>query len=71
MQAPTTSHWAVVKRILSYLKSTMLYVLQLHKSQNNVISAFLEADWVGSVDDRRSTGGYAIFPWFKPNILEC
>jgi hypothetical protein len=26
-----------------------------------VISAFTDADWVGSVDDRRSNSGYAIF----------
>jgi hypothetical protein len=25
------------------------------------ISAFLDADWAGNVDYRRSTGGYAIF----------
>jgi hypothetical protein len=61
MQAPTTSHWAAVKRILRYLKSTMLYGLQLHKSLSNVISAFTDADWARSVDDKRSTGGYAIF----------
>jgi hypothetical protein len=61
MQAPTTSHWTVVKRILRYLKSTMLYGLPLHKSQNDVISVFTDADWARSVDDRRSTGGYAIF----------
>jgi hypothetical protein len=61
MQSPTTSHWVAVKRILRYLKSTVLYGLQLHKSQNIVISEFTYADWAGSVDDRRPTSGYAIF----------
>jgi hypothetical protein len=26
-----------------------------------VVSAFLDADWAGCVDDRRSTGGFAMF----------
>jgi hypothetical protein len=26
-----------------------------------LISAFSDVDWVGSVDDRRSTGGFAIY----------
>jgi hypothetical protein len=39
----------------------MLYGLPLHKSQNDVISVFTYAYWARSVDDRRSTGGYAIF----------
>jgi hypothetical protein len=37
------------------------YGLQIHKSSSNIVSAFTDADWAGSVDDRRSTGGYAIF----------
>jgi hypothetical protein len=39
----------------------MSHGLQLHSSLNKIISAFIDADWARSVDDRRSTGGYAIF----------
>lgn len=33
----------------------------LQKSPSFLISAFCDADWAGCPDDRRSTGGYAIF----------
>jgi len=34
-----------------------------------VVSAFSDADWVGCVDDRRSTGGFALF--LGENLISC
>ncbi|KAJ9553679.1 hypothetical protein OSB04_017724 [Centaurea solstitialis] len=61
-----------VKRILRYLKGTSAYGRLLHHDSGlllhaytdsafNNLSAFSNADWAGCPDDRRSTGGYAIF----------
>ncbi|WVZ50164.1 hypothetical protein U9M48_001445, partial [Paspalum notatum var. saurae] len=61
LHAPTTEHWTAVKRILRYVKGTAGYGLKLQKSQSMLVSAFSDADWAGSVDDRRSTSGFCIF----------
>jgi histone deacetylase 1/2 len=64
---PTTVHWTTVKRILRYIKGTIDIGLKIIKSVSLVMSAFSDADWAGSIDDRRSTGGFAIF--LGPNLL--
>ena len=56
LHAPTTSHWAAVKRILRYLKLTAKVGLQICKSSSLLVSAFSDADWAGCLDDRRSRG---------------
>jgi histone deacetylase 1/2 len=35
--------------------------LRIRKSNSTLVSAFSDADWAGSIDDRRSTGGFAIY----------
>ncbi|WVZ50557.1 hypothetical protein U9M48_001799 [Paspalum notatum var. saurae] len=61
LHAPTTVHWAAVKRILRYIKQSTKVGLKISKSKYMLVSAFSDADWAGSLDDRRSTGGFAIF----------
>jgi histone deacetylase 1/2 len=41
--------------------------LKIRKSSSTLVSAFSDADWAGCVDDRRSTGGFAVF--FGPNLI--
>jgi hypothetical protein len=41
--------------------------LRIKKSNSRFVSAFSDADWAGSVDDRRSTGGFAIY--FGSNLI--
>jgi histone deacetylase 1/2 len=61
LHAPTTVHWATVKRILRYIKHTTKLGLKIGKTTSLLVSGFSDADWAGSLDDRRSTGGFAIF----------
>jgi histone deacetylase 1/2 len=68
--APTTLHWTTVKIILWYLRHTLTFGLKFLKSSFTLVSAFSDADWTRCPDDRRSTGGYAVF-WEKSYSMEC
>jgi histone deacetylase 1/2 len=61
LHAPTSIHWVSVKRILRYVKFIVDLGLTIPKRISFLVSAFSDADWAGSIDDRRSTGGFAIF----------
>ncbi|XP_071680293.1 uncharacterized protein [Lolium perenne] len=67
LHAPTTEHWSAVKRILRYVKDTMKLGITFTASSSTLLSAFSDADWAGCLDDRRSTGGFAIF--VGPNLV--
>jgi histone deacetylase 1/2 len=67
LHAPTTTHWSAVKRILRYVKGTLDMGLKIRKANSMLVSAFSDADWAGCVDDRRSTGGFAVF--LGPNLI--
>jgi len=61
LHAPTTTHWSAVKRILRYVKGTIALGHKIKRSSSRLVSAFSDADWAGCADDRRSTGGFAVF----------
>jgi histone deacetylase 1/2 len=67
LSQPTDVHWEAVKRTLRYIKGTLQTGLQIRKSPSTGISIFTDADWAGCEDDRRSTGGYAVF--VGPNLI--
>ena len=61
MHDPRTSHMDVVYRILRYLKSSRGKGLSYTKQGNMQVECYTDADWAGSLDDRRSTSGYCTF----------
>jgi hypothetical protein len=61
LHTPTDEHWAAVKRILRYVKGCIKVDLKIAKNSSLLVSAFSDADWAGCLEDRRSTGGYAVF----------
>ncbi|XP_019170478.1 PREDICTED: uncharacterized protein LOC109166047 isoform X2 [Ipomoea nil] len=61
MQAPMRTHWEGAVGIVKYLKNApgkgILYADHGHMR----VEAFSDADWAGSLSDRRSTTGYCVF----------
>lgn len=58
LDCPTKNHWAMVKRILKYLKGTKNTGL-LYKSdcESGILTAYCDADFAGDATTRRSTTG--------------
>jgi hypothetical protein len=63
----TIVHWTTVKRILHFLKHTMNSAFLIRRSPSTMVSAFSNADWAGSTNDRKSTGSFAVF--LGPNLI--
>ncbi|WMV38427.1 hypothetical protein MTR67_031812 [Solanum verrucosum] len=61
MHNPTVNQWVVVKHIPRYLKHTQHFHLQVSCSSTLLLQVFTDSHWAGSLDDRKSTSGYAIF----------
>jgi len=62
MSKPGNEHWTVVKRVFLYLRGTTDYAIcyQGRPGPTRVldIQGFVDVDWAGDLDRRRSTSGY-------------
>eukprot|EP00253_Pinus_taeda_P025251 PITA_25251 len=58
---PKESHLQEVKRIFKYLQGTQNFGFWYPKDTDLTLHAYIDADWVGSVDDRKSTSGGAFY----------
>ncbi|PHT42430.1 hypothetical protein CQW23_16455 [Capsicum baccatum] len=61
MHSPLDSHWMVVKRILRYIRSTPSHGLFFNWNSSPFLHGYSDADWGGSLDDRKSTNGFSIY----------
>ena len=55
------AHWDVVKRVFRDLQGTTEYLIYFHGIGNEHsldIRGYVDSDWVGDVDRRRSTSAY-------------
>lgn len=58
---PKENHYGVVKIIFGYLKGTSHYGIWYDRSSDFTLSAYTNANWVDSMNDRKSTSGGALF----------
>ena len=58
MVEPKRAHWAAAKHVLRYLQGTVDYGLLYTRGKDIRLSGFIDADWVGSSVDWKSTSGY-------------
>ena len=59
MSRPSKEHWIGVKRVMRYLKGTLMYGLKFYAHEEEPeLFGYSDADWAGDVDTQRSTSGY-------------
>ena len=61
MHNPSEEHMNAVIRILHYLKSSPGKGLMFSKNNHLNVEGYTDADWAGSILDRKSTSGYFTF----------
>ena len=68
MANPGRVHWDAVKRVFRYLRGTSDYSICYHGNSSGTphsvcIHGFVDSDWAGDIDHKRSTSGY-VFTMF-------
>lgn len=51
-------HMMTAKRVVRYLKETLIYGIKFCKSQNFKLYGYSESDWAGLIEDMKSASGY-------------
>ncbi|WJX19405.1 hypothetical protein P8452_09107 [Trifolium repens] len=55
---PGMDHWKAAKKVLRYLQETKDYMLMYRQTDNLDVTGYLDSDFAGCVDSRKSTSGY-------------
>ena len=59
MQEPSQVHFGAAKSVLRYLQGTMAYGIMYKFGGDLNLIGYSDSDWAGSIDDMKSTSGYA------------
>ena len=55
---PGLGHWKAAKKVIRYLQGTKDYMLTFKRSNNLEVIGYLNSDFAGCIDSRKSTFGY-------------
>ena len=58
---PGEQHWVAAKKVMRYLQRTKTYKLVYKRVDNLELFGYMDSDFAGCQDDRRSTSGYIFF----------
>ena len=61
MEKPKETHWQAAKRIMRNVKGTKGFGILYTTSECSDLVGYTDSDWVGSVDDQKSTSGYIFY----------
>ncbi|KAJ4906529.1 Reverse transcriptase Ty1/copia-type domain-containing protein [Raphanus sativus] len=67
MHEPTVGDFALLKRILRYVKGTSSMGMHIRKDSDLILSAFCDSDWSGCRETIRSTTGFCTL--IGPNLI--
>ena len=59
MECPTDSHFQAAKRILRYIKGTIVFGIFYKKGGRAELVGYSDSDYAGDQNDRKNTSGYA------------
>jgi hypothetical protein len=59
--APKKTYVQTLKRVFRYLKGTLDFGLWYPTCTKFILTSYIDADWEGSVDDKKSTKGGELF----------
>ncbi|RVW75541.1 Copia protein [Vitis vinifera] len=66
MSSPSNVHMGVAKRVLKYVRGTKNLGIWYLKTGGVKLDGYADSDWVGSVDDMKSTSSYVFTIGFRP-----
>lgn len=69
MNKPAEEHMEAIYRILGCLEMASDQGLFFKRTENKEVEIFTDVDWVGSIEDRRSTSGCCTYVWGKFGYL--
>jgi hypothetical protein len=71
MQTPHESHWKAAKMILRYVRGTVQFEIHYSSGGTPLLICFTDLDWVGDLDDQKSTAGYVFNLGSGPVTWAC